>query len=155
MELRDGNYLVRLTIYSVFWCFVSLSSPAATARDRIGLVKTYEPAATAIRQGEVVKLEIGSEIFQGDTIATDSSGAVGITFSDGSMITLGPGGKIIIEDFAFKPDQKKISFLSRILKGSVAFISGAIGRISPGAVQLKTPTATLGLHGTKVLVEVE
>lgn len=155
MTLRNGNYLARFIIHSSFWCMVSLYGLPVTAGDRIGLVKTYDPAATAIRGGSEVKLDIGAEIFKGDTIVTDASGAVGIVFSDGSVITLGPSGKITIENFAFQPEQQKISFLSRILKGSVAFISGAIGRISPESVQFKTPTATLGLRGTKILVSVE
>ncbi len=125
------------------------------AEGRIGLVKTFQPVATAIRQGVEVKLAVGAEIFEGDTIVTDSDGAVGIIFSDGAVLTLGPSGKLVVEQFLFKPDEKQVSFLSNVLKGSVAFVSGAIGRISPGAVQFKTPTATLGLRGTKILINVD
>jgi hypothetical protein len=128
---------------------------AALADGRIGVVKTYEPKAFVIREGNEIQLSIGSEIFQGDTIMTDSDGAVGIIFKDGAVLTLGPSGKLIIEDFLFQPEVKKVSFLSRVTKGSVAFLSGAIGRISPGSVQFKTPTATLGLRGTKILIEVK
>lgn len=130
-------------------------SSISLATERIGLVKTYQPVATAIRNGVEVKLEVGSEIFEGDTIATDSEGAVGIIFSDGAVLTLGPSGKLIVEQFLFKPAEKNVSFLSRVMKGSVAFVSGAIGRISPGSVKFVTPTATLGLRGTKILIEVE
>lgn len=81
--------------------------------------------------------------------------AVGIIFSDGAVLTLGPSGKLIVEDFLFKPAEQNVSFISRAVKGSVAFMSGAIGRISPGSVQFKTPTATLGLRGTKILINVD
>jgi hypothetical protein len=132
-----------------------LLSSVSLAEGRIGLVKTFEPKAIVIRQGKEIELSEGAEIFQGDTIMTDSDGAIGIIFKDGAVLTLGPGGKLIIEDFLFKPDEKKVSFMSNVMKGSVAFLSGAIGRISPGSVQFKTPTATLGLRGTKILIEVE
>jgi hypothetical protein len=155
MVLRDKNYLAQPTLHLFLLGILLLFPPISMAADRIGLVKTYNPVATAIRQGLEIKLEVGTEIFEGDTIITDSDGAVGIIFSDGAVLTLGPGGKLIIENFLFKPDEKKVSFLSRILKGSVAFLSGAIGRIAPGAVQFETPTATLSLHGTKILIEVE
>jgi hypothetical protein len=118
-----------------------LFSPISMASDRIGLVKTYEPVATAIRQGTEVNLQVGAEIFEGDTIVTNSDGAV--------------GGKLIVEDFLFKPAEQNVSFISRVVKGTVAFASGAIGRISPGSVQFKTPTATLGLRGTKILIHVD
>lgn len=155
MILRDKRYLAQSTVRFILLGVLLQFSTGPMAAGRIGLVKTYQPVAIAIRQGAEVKLEIGTEIFEGDTIVTDSDGTVGIIFSDGAVLTLGPGGKLIIEDFLFKPDEKKVSFLSRVVKGSVAFLSGAIGRISPGAVQFETPTATLGLRGTKILVEVK
>jgi len=152
---QDKDYLAKSTVHFVLLGILLLFSPTLMADGRIGLVKTYGPAAYVIRQGIQNNLQIGAEIFQGDTIVTESSGAVGIIFSDGSVLTLGPSGKIIIEDFLLNPAQQKVSFLSRVIKGSVAFVSGAIGRISPEAVQFKTPTATLGLRGTKILVQVE
>ncbi len=155
MILRDKNFQALAVIYWLILVIQVLFSPTAMAAERIGLVKTYQPVATVVRQGAETKLEIGSEIFEGDTIATDSNGAVGIIFNDGAVLTLGPSGKLIVENFLFKPAEQKVSFLSRVVKGSVAFMSGAIGRISPGSVQFKTPTATLGLRGTKILIEVE
>ncbi len=132
-----------------------LISSNSYASERIGLVKTYEPVATVIRDGVESDLKVGSEIFEGDTIVTDDKGAVGIIFKDGAVLTLGPSGKLIVENFLFKPDEKNVSFISQIVKGTVAFASGAIGRISPESVRFETPTATLGLRGTKILVEVE
>jgi hypothetical protein len=155
MILRDKNYLFQSTVQPFLLGALLLFSPISMATDRIGLVKTCKPVATVIRQGTEIRLEIGSEIFEGDTIVTDSDGSVGITFRDGAVLTLGSGGKLLIKDFLFNPAERKVFFLSRVMKGSVVFLSGAIGRISPGAVQFETPTATLSLRGTKILIEVE
>jgi hypothetical protein len=152
MVLKRKQYAAQPTLCLVV---LMLFSSIAMATERIGLVKTYQPLAIVVRNGAEVKLLEGSEIFEGDTIVTDSEGAVGIIFSDGAVLTLGPSGKLIVEDFLFKPADKNVSFLSRVVKGSVAFVSGAIGRISPGSVKFITPTATLGLRGTKILIEVE
>ena len=157
MILRNNYLIAQSTSLLPFASLVILMffSSASIAAERIGLVKTYEPVATVIRNGVENKLEVGSEIFEGDTIVTDSKGAVGIIFSDGAVLTLGPSGKLIVENFLFKPAEKNVSFISKIFKGTVAFASGAIGRISPGSVKFETPTATLGLRGTKILIEVE
>jgi hypothetical protein len=155
MILRDKNNLASAAIQCLLLSSLLLCSPFSIAAERIGLVKTYEPVAIAIREGAEVKLGIGSEIFEGDAIVTDSDGAVGIIFTDGAVLTLGPSGKLIVEDFLFKPAEQHVSFLSRIMKGTVVFVSGAIGRISPDAVHFTTPTATLGLRGTKILIEVD
>jgi hypothetical protein len=152
---RDKDYLLKSAAPFVLLVFLLLCSQTLMADGRIGLVKTYGPDVYVIRQGIQNNLQIGAEIFQGDTIVTKSSGAVGIIFSDGSVLTLGPSGKIIIEDFLLNPSEQKVSFVSQVINGSVAFVSGAIGRISPEAVQFKTPTATLGLRGTKILIQVK
>ena len=101
------------------------------------------------------EITIGSKIFEGDTILTGSDGAVGITFSDGSMLTLGSNGKVIVNINLFNLEEKKLTFFSQVLKVSVTFLSGAINKIAPGTVRFKTPTATLGLRGTKVIIEVD
>ncbi len=121
----------------------------------IGIVKTYEPSATVSREGKETELSQGAEIFEGDTIVTDANGAVGIMFTDGAVLTLGPSGSMTIDKFLFKPEEKDGALVSTIMKGTVAFFSGAINRIKPGAVKFKTPTATLGLRGTRVIIEVE
>ena len=154
--IKNGKQsTVQSIAYLVIMLVLSLCSLVSMATERIGLVKTYQPTATAIRNGVEAKLDVGAEIFEGDVIVTDSNGAIGIIFSDGAVLTLGPSGKLIVEEFLFKPAEKNVSFLSRVMKGSVSFISGAIGRISPGAVKFVTPTATLGLRGTKILIEVD
>jgi hypothetical protein len=155
MMLRHKNYLAQSAAHWVLIGIMLLFAPISMATERIGLVKTYEPVAKVIRQGAEVDLQVGAEIFEGDTVVTDSDGAVGIVFSDGAVLTLGPSGKLIVEDFLFKPAEHNVSFISRVVKGSVVFASGAIGRISPGSVQFKTPTATLGLRGTKILINVD
>jgi hypothetical protein len=155
MFLCNKNDPAKPSILILLLGIFVLNSSASIAADRIGLVKTYQPTATAIRQGVEIKLEVGSEIFEGDTIVTDTDGAVGIIFTDGAVLTLGPSGKLIVEDFLFNPAEHNVSFISRVVKGTVAFASGAIGRIAPETVQFKTPTATLGLRGTKILIEVE
>ena len=157
MRHNNNNLFIRLSfmwIPPVLIVYLLSSSPSF-ALERIGLVKTNEPIATAIREDREVKLVSGSEIYKEDTIVTDSSGAVGITFDDGAVLTLGHDAEVVIEDYLFKPAEKKVSFISKVIAGSVSFMSGAIGRISPQSVQIKTPTATLGLRGTKILIDVD
>lgn len=157
MIRQAADFFLQARLISCFPLLLAmLLMPFTTlGANRIGLVKTYQPEAYAIRQGVEVKLSVGSEIFEGDVLKTDSDGTVGIIFSDGAVLTLGPDGQLEVEKFLFQPDEKNVSFLSRIMQGTVSFVSGAIARISPGAVQFTTPTATLGLRGTKILIHVD
>jgi hypothetical protein len=155
MILLDNIFLRNSILHLVLCMVIVLFSQTVTASGRIGLVKTYSPAATVIRQGNEFNIEMGSKIFEGDTITTESDGTVGIVFSDGSVLTLGPNGKVIVDTFMFNLAENKFSFLSQVLKGTVVFLSGAIGKISPGFIQFKTPDTTLGLRGTKIVIEVD
>jgi len=122
--------------------------------ERIGTVKTYNPEAAVLRKGAEIKVDLGMGIQRGDVISTQGDGTVGVIFIDGAVLSLGPETKFVIDDFVFKPAEREVSFLSSLAHGTASFISGAIGRIAPESVKFKTPTATLGLRGTKILVEV-
>jgi hypothetical protein len=154
--IRWGTLTVRQGVGGIILLTLLLfSSEGFSSAERIGLVKTLEPSATIVRKGVEVNLKVGSEIYEGDTILTDSDGAIGITFSDGSMLTAGSSSKVIIDNYLFNLTEKKLTFLSQVIKGSVTFMSGAINKLAPGSVRFKTPTATLGLRGTKVIIEVD
>lgn len=154
--IRWGTLTVRQGVGRIILLTLLLfSSEGFSSTERIGLVKTLEPSATIVRKGVEVSLKVGSEIYEGDTILTDSDGTIGITFSDGSMLTAGSSSKVIIDNYLFNLTEKKLTFLSQVLKGSVTFMSGAINKLAPGSVRFKTPTATLGLRGTKVIIEVD
>ena len=134
---------------------LATSVAALGAEPPVGRVKTYQPEAVIVRGGVQETVAVGAPIEVGDRIITRSQGAVGITFIDGSVLSLGPQTEFVIDQLTFRPAEKDVSFLSRLLHGTATFLSGAIGRISPESVQFKTPTATLGLRGTKVLIKVQ
>jgi hypothetical protein len=155
MIQRDKANLIKGVVGKIILPVLLLYTAAGFSAERIGLVKTLEPSVSVVREGGEVNLEIGSKIFEADMIVTDSDGTVGITFNDGSMLTLGPGAKVVVDKYLFNLSEKKLSFLSKVLKGTVTFMSGAINKIAPGSIRFKTPTATLGLRGTKVIIEVD
>ena len=133
---------------------LSLTGLALAASEPIGTVRTYQPEASILRGGVKTPADAGVAVHAGDRLVTRRDGAVGVVFIDGSVLSLGPESEFVIEGFSFHPAEKDVSFLSTIERGTATFLSGAIGRISPEAVKIKTPTATLGLRGTKILVEV-
>ena len=135
--------------------FLLLCLTSAHSADPIGSVKTYQPEAVIIHAGQEIEAAIGTPIHTGDQVITHTQGSVGIIFIDGAVLTLGPETRFTIDEFIFNPAEKEVSFIGNIIKGTISFLSGAIGRISPESVKIKTPTATLGLRGTKILVEVK
>jgi hypothetical protein len=43
----------------------------------------------------------------------------------------------------------------RMAKGTFAYLTGLIGKLAPGTIQLQLPDATIGVRGTKLLVTIE
>lgn len=145
---------MRPKLYLAALILIYLPLNLAAKEQAIGHVKTVQPEAVIVREGRELPAEIEKPIYQGDTLITRFEGTLGIIFIDGAVLTLGPSSLLIIDEFIFKPAEKEVSFLTRITKGTVTFLAGAIGRISPQSIRLMTPTAEISMHESKVLIEV-
>ena len=94
-------------------------------------------------------------MFVGDRVRTGADGSVGITLQDETRLTAGPDSTLLITDFRFNPSTKEGSLFASLLKGTFSVITGLIAKHSPGNVNFKTPTMTLGIRGTEFVVDVK
>jgi hypothetical protein len=128
---------------------------SAAAETFVGIVKSVEGGAVIKRDSQTIKAAKGMHVVKGDTVATDAQGAIGLVFSDDTLISMGPNTELVIDDYLFEPLEKELSFVARIIRGTVSFLSGQIARLSPETVQLVMPAATIGVRGTHVLIKVD
>ena len=119
-----------------------------------GIVKIVEGAPVVVRGGVSTPAFKGMRVEKGDTIRTDRTGAISLVFSDDTLLSLGPDSAIMLDDYVFDPRGRNLSFVAKILRGTVAYLSGQMGRLSPQSVRLVLPTGTIGIRGTHVLVRV-
>lgn len=128
--------------------------PAAET-ESIGSLRTVQGQVFLLRGG-TERLVAGPErLYQGDVVRTGDKGSVGLLLRDDSAISLGPRSRLALEDFAFAPAQGKLSLVARLFKGTMAFLSGRIAKLSPESVKVETPVATVGIRGTYFLVQAE
>jgi len=120
-----------------------------------GIVKSVEGTAMIVRNGERTAAVKGMQLQKGDMVKTDPQGAIGMVFSDDTLISMGPNTEVCIDDYLFEPIEKRLSFVARILRGTVCFLSGQIAKLSPESVRLVMPVATIGVRGTHVLIKVD
>jgi hypothetical protein len=139
-----------LTMLLIFYstCFSQDEKPA-------GSIKKLEGVATIIRNGTPVETRIGSRFYRNDSVKTGGNGAISIVFKDDTLLSLGPNSEVRIKDFMFSPAEGKLSIVTRLLRGTSAYISGIIGKLSPESVSFETPTAKVGIRGTKFVVSAE
>lgn len=132
-----------------------LAASAASAEDaRIGTIKTLRGDARVIGPAGDVPATIGGAVQQNDTLETGADGAVGVTFIDNTTLSLGTKSRITMTKVVFNPDHGDFAFAGNIIKGTFMFVSGSIAKLAPQAVQITTPVSTIGVRGTRFLVEI-
>ncbi len=138
-------------------CIILFASGAAFADSQavVARVKTVSGEALVARQGKVLAVKLEENLYKGDTLRTGPDSSLGITFKDNTTFSLGPRTEIVIDEFLFNPAQEKLSIVTRMIRGTVAYVSGIIGRLSPQSVRFETPVATVGIRGTKFLVKID
>lgn len=132
---------------------VSFAAFPAQAEDTIGQVKTAKGDVKVMRHGAAQPLAVGDHVFQSDTISTSKGASVGITFVDNSMMSLGPGSQLVLDQFQFDTTTHAGVFNTSLSKGTLAVKSGQIVQQTPEAMHIKTPAALLGVRGTEFLVK--
>ena len=139
-----------MRLFVILWC-LTFSSFASI----IGDVIKHEGSAIVQRtDGEDVESELDLDIFSYDTIKT-GKGKVAIGFIDETRVDITQHSKLIIDEFVYDPNTKKGSLSLKSALGTVRYASGQIAKTSPTSVQIKTPTATIGVRGTDFSMTVD
>jgi hypothetical protein len=129
-------------------------SSAVFANEPVGRVKTATGEAFITTSGKKDKAEVGSPVYQGSLIETGKNSSLGITFKDETMVSFGANTVFTVSDYVYEPSDGKLKFGSKLAKGSLNYVSGAIGKLKPEAVTVGTPSGTIGVRGTQFLVTV-
>ncbi len=141
-----------------FWFFTALifglAQPVWAQDDGVALVKVLEGSAFTIQGDDRQALSVGEPINRQDVIET-AKGTVGLTFKDGSRISIGPNSRIEFKEFEFSPNENKLAFFISIIKGTMLYVSGVIAKLAPDSVKIETPVATVVVRGTRFLAKIE
>jgi len=120
----------------------------------VGIVKKKTGKVEVKRKNKIKTLHVGSHLKNGDIIMTKEKSSIGITFDDGSVISLGSKAIFVIRNFEVKPSKKKYNVDLELKKGKVMFNSGKVGKLAPKSVKIRVPEGIIGIRGTKFVIEV-
>jgi hypothetical protein len=140
---------------SVIALLLAVASPASAQTAVAGRIKSASGAVFIVRQNSVIPAQAGQPLFEADGVRTGADGRLGITLRDETRLALGPNSDVRIDQFVYAPGQGRLRFALKIARGVVAYISGRIAKLSPDAVRLETPSAILGVRGTRMVIRVE
>ena len=146
---------MRTSLFMVMSVSAALFAAPALAKDIIGYVKSVDGTASLKSAEASVDAAVGNPVHLNDIILTGKDGAVGVTFKDDTRISIGPETEFTVDAFVYRPRKKQLSFVSRLSRGTLQFVSGTIAKLQPEKVAIKTPAGTIGVRGTRFLVRAE
>jgi hypothetical protein len=121
----------------------------------VASIKSVRGTRSIIRDNAPIAVVNGTKVFRGDLLKTGPDSSMAIVFRDDTLLSLGPNSELVITEFLFSPAEGKLSFITKLLQGTAACMTGIIGKLSPQSVRFETPVANIGIRGTKFAVMVE
>jgi hypothetical protein len=142
-------------------CFAIVLSLVATATPALGQsppsagrIKVASGSAFIVRQGQEIPAQLGQLVFEGDGLRTAADGRIGATLNDETRLSLGPNSEIRLDQFQYSPAEGRLGFVLGIVRGIVAYVSGRIAKLAPDSIRLETPSAIVGIRGTRMAISV-
>ena len=139
-----------MRLFIILWCLTFNAFAAGV----IGDVILHTGNAVIEQEGVDVESEEGLDVFSYNTVKT-GKGKVAIGFIDDTRVDVTEHSKLIIDEFVYDPNTKTGSLSLKAALGTIRYASGQIAKTDPTNVQIKTPTATIGVRGTDFTMTVD
>lgn len=126
-----------------------LSRQAFAAEGAAGQVSRLAGSVSIIRNGVESAATQGQEVLVSDSIRAAADARAEVTFSDGSVLTVGPSSEVAIAFFA--PEAQDSSAVLDVIAGIARLTVNKA--TSWGRFDVRTTTAVASVRGTDYLVE--
>lgn len=144
--VKSCRYWLSLVTLS-FLSFFSFSSIAAPIAESV----TGEVTVTGA--GRSFALQVGQVLENGFVLASKQGASALIRFDDGQVIVLAAASVLKLDDYRYSPAKPAENRSEvELVRGAMRFVSGLLGKQTPGAVKIKTQTATIGIRGTDFMI---
>ena len=133
-----------------------LTAGAAGAETRIGgVVQRDYTGALGIRAGqaETERLFYDHDVFGEQRVKTGADANTRLRFLDSTELTVGGNSNVLLDRFVYDPDSGAGEAAITFGKGVFRFVTGKIR--TKEAVTLRTPTATIAIRGTDLILTVQ
>ncbi len=145
----------RLSVLCLMALVMIVAPDVSGAESPVAHVDQFQGEVAITRGGAPIEVTAGTPLMTADAITTASNGAIGLRFVDETTIALGPDSQMTLQEYVFAPEQSKFAFVVSIFKGSASYVSGLIAKLSPESTRIVTPSASIGVRGTKFAIEVD
>ena len=127
---------------------------SANAAD-IGTIKVAKGSVEIQRGASKLPAQVGVGLQTSDVVITGADGSAGITFTDNSLVSVGPNSVFAIDKYSFDSTTHAGEFEGNLKQGRLAAVSGKMVKQSPESMKIRTPSAIMGVRGTEFVVQVD
>jgi FecR protein len=133
---------------------VVLSGGAAAQQKTIGNATRIVHVVTGAisSKEEPAVLRAGIDVFSNEIVKTAEDSAALLVFQDKTELSIGADSEIVLDRFVFDPDPNKSAVAVSILSGVARFSTGVLPK---SAYTIRTPSATMSVRGTTLVITVE
>ena len=151
MSTTLSLYRMTQTLSLGFLLLLIMALPARAAQPEvIAKVVSVTPEAQIHRLGKVLPMTVGAPLQRVDSVSTGQKGKAQIVFNEKTTLSIDPNTRVSLENFNLSPEDTHLYM--RMASGSARLVSGGITKISPNALTVFTPMATIGIRGTDLTV---
>ena len=131
-----------------------LLSGGAAAQKNIGSASRVVHLVTGALSSaeEPAVLRAGIDVFANEIVKTAEDSAALLVFQDKTELSIGADSEIVLDRFVFDPDPNKSAIAVSILSGVARFSTGVLPK---SAYTIRTPSATMSVRGTTLVITVE
>ena len=133
-------------------CTTLIFAVPASAEPEVGSVAQREflGAIGTRESGEQHDLYFNESIYSNEAVETGATSATNLRFLDNTNLYVGASSRVVLDRFVYDPEQRLGDVAISFGKGAFRFITGNIE--NKENVSLRTPTATMTIRGTELLI---
>ncbi len=115
----------------------------------VGELKLMKGRVMKTTGGRPQMVQIGEKFYPKDIIATEKDSSMKILITDDTWLSLGPDSELVFSDFEFREkDDRKINY--ELKRGQLS--AHVRQKIKAGEVNFRTRFASMGVRGTKLMM---
>nr|WP_246583580.1 Ig-like domain-containing protein [Bradyrhizobium iriomotense] len=109
-------------------------------------------SASIVRNGVTIVVNVGDAVNQNDVVQTGSDSTLGLVLDDGTTFNLSAGARFMLNELTYDASSTSNSSLMTLVQGAASFVAGQVAKT--GDMRVATPSATIGIRGTAVILDV-
>lgn len=144
-----------IVLCSTLWALHGAALAADLALDtHAGLLKTVRgDVQLQDAQGASMPARVGDAVNAQQRIVTGAQSGASVVLRDGTTFVIGPQSSFDLQTFRYDSRTHDGSVVGRLAHGTLRMVTGLIGKATPEAIRIDTPTATIGIRGTDFIVD--